>query len=104
MLLLPQPNLESNTFPVSNFYRYVLNPHGSQSLGAFRNLPRKNIFTVRLDSPEPWNIQAIRAEQDIDNLRCDDDQCGDDGSSLTAATYLLKSILVTGQCFETQKR
>ena len=78
--------------------------HDMSTGGAlFRSLPRQHILTVRMDTPEPWNVQATSASQDIDNLRCDAISCGDKKSQqkeLTQVTYTLKTILAAGQCFD----
>lgn len=128
------PRLEITEFPLQNFYRYVTALSGASgreegagggvgdaastavvsSAGAaarFTSLPRQHVLTVRMDIPEPWNVQSSVAQQDIDNLRCSAAQCGDpvpsvsSGSSskdkeLTSVTYALKNLLVAGQCFE----
>ena len=58
-----------------------------------------------MDVPEPWNVQAKAALQDIDNMRCTPGKlCGDDDTSkaeMTRVTYGLKNVLVAGQCFQT---
>lgn len=101
----------------------------NDSVAVFEHLPTRHTFTIRTDVPEPWNVQSYKAHQDIDNLRCEGSYtCGDpiendagttvcevneeeDGaatqchttptySDVTKATYLLKSIVLPGQCFE----
>ena len=74
------PRTELSEFPLQNFYRYVLSPHYATSTAGdadaestaaaanagsavFRALPRQHTLTVRIDSPEPWNIQATSAVQ-----------------------------------------
>jgi len=98
------PRSEISEFPLQNFYRFVLSSYDQENAVAiFRNLPRQHTLTVRIDAPEPWNIQASSASQDIDNLRCEGELCGDVGSAskdTTAISYALKNILVAGQCFE----
>jgi hypothetical protein len=42
----------------------------AQPAARFTSLPRQHTLTVRLDVPEPWNVQTARAVQDTDNLRC----------------------------------
>lgn len=115
------PPYELSEFPLKNFYRFVANPSldhyvassadatGSgavvpESLQArFHRLPRSHIFTARLDVPESWNVQTASSPQDMDNLVCDAKSCGDaPKSDLSTITYSLKSLLVTGQCFEKQ--
>lgn len=104
VLLIPRP--EVTEFPLQNFYRFVLSSYDQENaVAVFRNLPRQHTLTVRIDAPEPWNIQASSASQDIDNLRCDGEICGDIGSAskdTTSISYALKNILVAGQCFETK--
>ena len=74
VVLLPSPHLRD--FPLQNFYRYVANPYSPKppgppalpneptpalapvQLATFHALPRANIFTLRVDAPEPWNIQV----------------------------------------------
>ncbi len=71
----------------------------------FSALPRQHTLTVRLDAPEPWNVQTSVAQQDIDNLRCTSSACGDGGAGgadSTVVTYALKNVLVAGQCFESE--
>ena len=112
IIFIPKLDIANNEFPLQNFYRYVLG--GSVSTkdisagrAVFKDLPRQHTLTVRMDAPERWNIQAIVAQQDIDNLRClNKNDCGDravDGNTslVTTIGYTLKSILVAGQCFET---
>lgn len=105
VFLVPQTEISRNEFPLQNFYRYVLSPHDVESaVAVYRNLPKQHTLTVRIDAPEPWNIQATTAAQDIDNLRCDSNTCGDEGSLTTSVGYTLRSILVAGQCFESVKK
>ena len=146
-LVLMTPAIEITEFPLQNYYRFVLPPidNNSVSSGAvFNQLPVQHTLTIRTDVPEAWNVQAFKAHQDIDNLRCTqsksgDGVCGDpiteiiavptpedadvdsdqdvesvDSSSmeltsqqrpkdLTRVTYILKSLIVPGQCFESSK-
>ena len=115
------PKLEISEFPVKSFYRYVGGAGGGgggrvaelSSTALFTNLPRQHVLTVRVDIPEPWNVQTKAASQDIDNLRCvPGKSCGDLTSppsalssrykqDLTQVVYGLKNILVAGQCFTT---
>ena len=96
------PRLEITDFPLQNFYRFVTAGTLSNPAAKFTALPRQHTLTVRLDIPEPWNVQASAAQQDIDNLRCSSTQCGDPGNSqeTTLVTYALRNLLVAGQCFE----
>jgi hypothetical protein len=96
------PDMEITEFPLQNFFRYVSGTTG-QPAAVFKNVPRQHTLTVRVDAPEAWNVQAHRAVQDIDNLKCDARRCGDeagDKQERTVISYRLKSLLVAGQCFE----
>jgi len=74
--------------------------HGSEPHAKFQSLPRQHILTMRMDTPEIWNVQASKAAQDMDNLRCDSLLCGDDGTTTTRVEYNLKNMIVVGQCFD----
>lgn len=104
VVLVPKPSLSE--FPLQNFYRYVSADEGpSGAIARFQGLPRQHVLTVRVDIPEPWNVQSSAAVQDIDNLRCTSRACGDPAHGnreLTKATYQLKNLLVYGQCVQTK--
>lgn len=60
---------------------------------------------MRMDVPEPWNVQSSWTYQDVDNLRCDDVTCGDEaGSTVSRIEYTLKSLIMGGQCYEQRDR
>lgn len=105
------PPFEVTEFPIKNYYRFVANPtplgdgleiaKTTKAVALFRHMPRSQIFTVRMDVPEAWNVQATISSQDIDNLVCGSRSCGDSPlSELSSVTYTLKNLLVTGQCYE----
>jgi len=94
------PNVQVSELPLKNFYRFALSMHGSEPHAKFQSLPRQHILTMRMDTPEIWNVQASKAAQDMDNLRCDSLLCGDDGTTTTRVEYNLKNMIVVGQCFD----
>lgn len=67
LIIAPVPALTE--FPLQTFYQSVLSPGeaGARAGGAgaavFLSLPRQHTLTVRIDSPEAWNIQAATAIQ-----------------------------------------
>ena len=63
-----QTKSQVSELPLKNFYRLVLGP-ASGSVASFEGLPTRDTLTQRLDTPEPWNVQASAALQDLDNLR-----------------------------------
>eukprot|EP00752_Nemacystus_decipiens_P014373 g12785.t1 len=97
--LLLLPALDVSELPLKSFYRLVLGP-ASGSVASFEGLPARDTLTQRLDTPEPWNVQASSALQDLDNLRCDDSGCGNNGTYTTSAEYTLKGLLLTGRCYD----
>ena len=105
VILVPQ--LEVHDFPLQNFFRFVspvASGASSSSLsGVFKKLPRQHTLTVRIDTPEPWNVQALAAEQDIDNFKCTKNKCGDEdllSKEISRVSYQLKNMAIAGQCYE----
>ncbi|CAM9347814.1 unnamed protein product [Chrysoparadoxa australica] len=92
------PALEVKEMPLNNFYRFMLG--AQEATIVFDHLPQRNVLTQRLDTPEAWNVQATSAQQDLDNMVCDSNSCGDNGTRTTYATYTLKHMLVAGECLE----
>jgi hypothetical protein len=120
LILAPRTELDGESdIPISSYYRFVADPsayqtgNGSASspIARFSNLPTDHILTLRMDVPEPWDVQQTRAVQDTDNLRCDlQSGCGDDSQMgiemhrqmhITNVVYALKHLLVFGRCYET---
>mgnify|MGYP005845055159 CR=1 FL=1 len=121
LLLTPKTMMEADAkVPISSFYRFVADPSASQDesppKALFSNLPIEHTLTLRLDVPEPWDVQQTNVIQDTDNLRCDARLgCSDEAHTgnqdesvpvqfrnhLTRAEYGLDSLLVFGQCYET---
>ena len=52
---------------------------------------------MRLDVPEPWNVQLMVADQDTDNLRCD---ASSSCNKPIHIGYFLKGFLFFGQCLD----
>lgn len=121
LVLAPRKLLDRGSkIPISSYYRFVSDPaayqgHATGPVAHFSNLPTDSIFTVRMDVPEPWDIQQSESVQDTDNLRCDlKSGCGDHaalGNSpigvpmhqqrhITNVEYGLNHLLFFGQCHE----
>ena len=127
LMLAPRPVIGGDDLPVSSYYRFVADPlaspDGMLPKASFQNLPTNHVLTIRMDVPEPWNVQQNYAIQDTDNLRCDvksgcgDEaygaglgrKSGDDASSRSASDsrigrtvieYGLRSLLFFGQCYD----
>ncbi|KAL3801369.1 hypothetical protein HJC23_006979 [Cyclotella cryptica] len=124
LMIAPRQVVE-NDLPLSSYYRFAIDPLAlpdkNPPTALFSNLPSNHLLTVRMDVPEPWDLQQAFAVQDADNLRCDARYgCGDEayllakaggevpeGSlapngriELTQMEYTLKSLLFFGQCYD----
>lgn len=118
LILAPRTELDGESdIPISSYYRFVADTSAYQAhynsasspIARFSNLPAEHILTLRMDVPEPWDVQQTRAIQDTDNLRCESG-CGDDPQTgieihrqmhVTNVVYALQHLLVFGQCYET---
>ena len=102
--------------PITSYYRFVADAgvvDPADPVARFSNLPTNHILTIRMDVPEPWDVQQTRAVQDTDNLRCDvvagcsdasyesNDSITSAGIQLTSVEYGLSHLLFFGQCYET---
>ncbi|KAG3112481.1 UDP-glucose:glycoprotein glucosyltransferase [Phytophthora idaei] len=96
------PADEYTEFPLQRFYRYLFDKKSSLAATSveFRKLPVQPILTMKIDTPEAWNVQAFHAGDDLDNLRVDPDSPAA-VKSTTSAVFQLESLLVYGQCRDT---
>ena len=124
-MLAPRAVLDENSkIPLTSYYRFVADPSNVSKIlthpkASFEGLPTNQVLTIRMDVPEPWDIQQSSVVQDTDNLRCDAQSCGDDAyafslsknkgehylqeaftSYLTKVEYGLNSLLFFGQCYD----
>ena len=124
LMLAPRRILDADAkIPITSYYRFVADPNAFQGselppMAHFENLPTSHTLTLRMDIPEPWNIQQTQAVQDTDNLRCDllsgcsdsdynsMDQSNDSGEQLhakrhvTNVEYGLNSLMFFGHCYQ----
>lgn len=93
------PSSEYAEFPLQRFYRYVFDktPSLTTPSAEFRKLPIKPILTMKIETPEAWNVQVDKTQEDLDNLRVDPDSAADMKATKSAA-FRLESLLVYGQC------
>ncbi len=126
LMLVPRLHVtEESVLPVTTYYRFVADSLDTLNdtnfpKAFFQGLPVNQILTIRMDVPEPWDIQQGNVMQDTDNLRCDYTSCGDDAyvatskasgvpevtneteiyQHLTQVEYNLNSLLFFGQCYD----
>ncbi|TDH73577.1 hypothetical protein CCR75_003778 [Bremia lactucae] len=93
------PANEYASFPLQRFYRYLFDKKLSlaETSVEFRKLPVQPILTMKIDTPEAWNVQTFLAGDDLDNLRVDPESLAAVRST-TRAVFQLESLLVYGQC------
>ncbi|KAG7385218.1 UDP-glucose:glycoprotein glucosyltransferase 2 [Phytophthora boehmeriae] len=93
------PADEITEFPLQRFYRYLFDKKASLAATSveFRKLPVHPILTMKIDTPEAWNVQILQAGDDLDNLRVDPNNPAE-VKSTTSAVFRLESLLVYGQC------
>jgi UDP-glucose:glycoprotein glucosyltransferase len=121
LILSPATLIDGDSdVPITSYYRFVADsnamPDSATPSAHFSHLPANHLLTLRMDVPEPWDVQQSLAVQDTDNLRCDlKAGCGDDAylhnseldtpesQHLTRAEYGLKGLLFFGQCYERGK-
>ncbi|GMF26723.1 unnamed protein product [Phytophthora lilii] len=97
LVLIPAD--EYTEFPLQRFYRYLFEKKPSLAATSveFRKLPVQPILTMKIETPEAWNVQILHAGDDLDNLRVDPDNAAE-VKSTTSAVFRLESLLVYGQC------
>ena len=102
--LVLNPNMDLSDLPLKQFYRYVaatsltFRANGeidsSQHKSAvFPNLPSQTLFSMSLDVPDSWMVDAVAAPRDLDNLRLADIQ-----DEVVGAMYELTHLTVEGKC------
>lgn len=65
--------------PLNRFYRYVLEPEvtfdddGSSMaegpLALFSDMPQSVLFTMNMDTPLGWMVEAVYSPHDLDNIK-----------------------------------
>lgn len=93
------PSADYAEFPLQRFYRYLFDKTPSLATPSveFRKLPIKPILTMKIETPEAWNVQVHQTHEDLDNLRVDPDSAVD-VKATKSAVFRLESLLVYGQC------
>ncbi|CAH8497276.1 unnamed protein product [Schistosoma guineensis] len=107
VLFNPSPSLSE--LPVKSFYRFVwepslfpenesiLNPSIIVPRAYFTHLPGQSLLTLGMDEPHGWMVAAIKAVQDLDNLRLVDYRST---KHLVEAVFELEYLLLEGHCVE----
>jgi len=130
VIIMPRLEIEEGSaLPITSYYRFVAGSGSTteDKAAVFEGLPTNQVLTIRMDVPEPWDVQQSYAVQDTDNLQCDTQSCGDDayamalrknsggdddddddddkvsstkqdGRDLTKVDYQLNNLLFFGRC------
>jgi len=117
LVMAPKPLLQDEDVPITSYYRFVASGGDENPKATFSNLPTNHVLTVRMDTPEPWNIIRTKSLQDADNLRCDvkNGKCGDNDTDdetisiherqhSTRIEYGLENLLFFGRCYDSTKQ
>ncbi|GAB1602450.1 UDP-glucose:glycoprotein glucosyltransferase 1-like [Argonauta hians] len=89
--------------PLTNFYRYVLDPEVKFSVDGnvisiphahFENLPQKSLLTLNMHPPESWLVEAVRSPYDLDNIMLEEATNG------VSAEFELEHLLLEGHCHD----
>ena len=67
LVLAPDPELQE--MPLPKYYRFA--PTSTAPRAKFASLPKHQVLTLRVDTPEAWDAQMASASADPDNLRED---------------------------------
>uniref|UniRef100_A0AAF5D0C5 UDP-glucose:glycoprotein glucosyltransferase n=1 Tax=Strongyloides stercoralis TaxID=6248 RepID=A0AAF5D0C5_STRER len=100
IVLNPQDKLSE--LPLKRFYRFVADQEVSfttdgkviSPVAVFENLPKKQLLTLNVISPDSWMIQPIFAEYDLDNIKMENVEKN------IIAKFELRNILLEGHCFD----
>ncbi|CEF63031.1 UDP-glucose:glycoprotein glucosyltransferase 1 [Strongyloides ratti] len=100
IVLNPQDKLSE--LPLKRFYRFVADQEISfttdgkviSPVAVFENLPKKQLLTLNVISPDSWMIQPIFAEYDLDNIKMESVEKN------IVAKFELRNILLEGHCFD----
>uniref|UniRef100_A0A0N4ZS70 UDP-glucose:glycoprotein glucosyltransferase n=1 Tax=Parastrongyloides trichosuri TaxID=131310 RepID=A0A0N4ZS70_PARTI len=100
IVLNPQDKLSE--LPLKRFYRYVVEQEVSftdegkliSPVAVFEGLPKKQLLTLNVISPDAWMIQPVFAEYDLDNIKMEN------AKSDIIAQFELRNILLEGHCFD----
>ena len=93
------PTMNLTQVPLQSFYRYVVPSAAENDLqplhATFSGLPIHQVLTLGLDVPESWLVEAVAAEQDMDNLHLDEI-----GGYSAEARFELEALLAFGSCID----
>lgn len=99
------PPVDLSEMPLKQYYRYALptltytTEYFLASIGPpaayFSFLPSGQLLTANPDVPKAWLVEAVDAEQDMDNLRMEEVS-----SDVLFVEYRLENLLLTGSCVD----
>eukprot|EP01083_Nonionella_stella_P059930 156778_1 len=111
LLIFLNPQVSLTKMPIKRYYRFVFDPKmkfddetgeiEDNPVALFRTVPRKQLLTMGVETPESWHIQSVYAVHDLDNIRMVELPAG---LSTLRVKYQLEHLLVYGHCFESTLR
>jgi len=99
IVVLFVPDVDVKELPLQNFFRLVFSPSfETESVTAhFGKLPAQHLLTMKISTPEPWDVQTSHAVYDLDNLRVDEN---DPSTQFVFAEFTLKHLVAYGVCHD----
>lgn len=88
------PKASYSEYPLKRFYRFTFG--SSENYAQFNRLPIQPVLTLKLETPESWNVQILKTQEDLDNLRVDQKNL----ARTAVAEFQLKNLLAAGQCHD----
>lgn len=97
VMLTLNPDRGLADLPVKGFLRYVLpRGDGAPPAARFDGLPADQTLTLGMEVPEPWLVEPVATDHDLDNIRLAELAPG----QRLAATFELEALLVTGSAID----
>ncbi|XP_020604845.1 UDP-glucose:glycoprotein glucosyltransferase 1-like isoform X2 [Orbicella faveolata] len=93
--------------PLNRFYRYVLEPEvtfddaGSMAegpLALFSDMPQSVLFTMNMDTPLGWMVEAVYSPHDLDNIKLQEVE------NQVMGKFELEHIFIEGHCSDFHTR
>jgi hypothetical protein len=105
VVVMMVPTQDLAEFPLTSFYSFVLDYELAANIGkeskfegaSFKKLPKSLLLTLKVETPEPWNVMATHWPADPDNLQ-------DADGALVTFNYRLRSLLLGGNCADLTDR
>ncbi|KAK8802102.1 hypothetical protein WA158_006497 [Blastocystis sp. Blastoise] len=97
IVFIPTGNDED--LPQKRFYRFLDTTTTSSLSISYEHIPSQYVYTMAIEGPFKWNIQAKSAIYDLDNLRLKEDVLVST-QGIVDVEYYIYNLLMDGQCYD----